>query len=121
MDVDTRELTALATDLGKVKGRAVKQIAAVVKKTMQDTKSTLQGEAEGVKHAPRFPRAISYDVSLTGLAAEIGPEEGGAGSLALLYLGNSRTGPRLKDPIFAMKRNAELAEPHFAKAAGDVL
>lgn len=121
MDADTSDLRKLAVDLGRVGYTTVPKVAAIVKRTLNDTKKELQAEAAGRSHAPGLPRAISYDLSLNGLGGEIGPETGGAGSLALLYLGNSKTGPVLKDPMFAMQRNAAKADPYFAKVLGDVL
>ena len=121
MEVDDRETRQLVADLGEVPYKAVRQIAAVVKRTMTDTRKELQQEASGVRHAPALPKAITYDLTWSGLGGEIGPVTGGAGSLAFLYYGNRNTGPVLKDPVFAMRRNAAKAEPFFLKAAGDVL
>jgi hypothetical protein len=72
-------------------------------------KKVLQAEAKGVKHAPGLPAAITFEsgVNRGGAYYEVGPVEGGAGSLALLYFGNSRTGARLKDPRFALERQAD--------------
>jgi hypothetical protein len=71
-------------------------------------KKTLQSEAHGVAHAPALPSAITFESGGgSELFYEAGPVEGGAGSLALLYFGNSRTGPRLKDPRFALERQAK--------------
>lgn len=122
MDVDTSQLRSLAADLGKVRYSTVPKVAAIVKRTLNDTKKDLQAEASaGGASAGRLSSAITYDVTAAGLGGEIGPVTGGAGSLALLYYGNSKTGPVLKDPLFAMQRNAAKAEPFFAKALGDVL
>lgn len=123
MDADTRELRALAVDLGKAPATVFPKIRAVVQRTMVDTKKDLQAEADGVEHAPGLPATISYETRemAGGIAAEIGPRTGGAGSLAFLYYGNSKTGPVLKDPLFAMARNAAKADPFFAKILGDVL
>ncbi len=122
MDADTSQLRALAADLGKVGFTAVPKVAAVVKRTLNDTKADLQSEASaGGPTAARLSSAITYDVTGNGLGGEVGPVEGGAGSLAFLYYGNSKTGPVLKDPMFAMERNAAKAAPYFLKALGDVL
>ena len=122
MDIDTSQMRALAADLGKVGFSTVPKVAAVVKRTLNDTKADLQAEAAaGGASGSRLSSAISYDVTSSGLGGEIGPVTGGAGSLALLYYGNSKTGPVLKDPLFAMQRNAAKAEPYFAKVLGDIL
>lgn len=123
MDVDTRDLDRLVADLERSRRDAVKSIRPVMQRTMVDAKRDLQSEASGVAHAPQLPGSISYDTRelRSSIVAEIGPKEGGVGSLALLYFGNSKTGPRLKDPLFAMKRQAIKAEPFFLKALGNLL
>lgn len=120
MDVDTSDLDRLVSDLAFTQRTALAAIRPVMQRTMVDTKKDLQAEASGVSHAPQLPDSISYDTRelRTSIVAEIGPKEGGVGSLALLYFGNSKTGPRLKDPLFAMKRQAIKAEPFFLKALG---
>lgn len=123
MSVDNSELRALANDLARMGASVIPAIRPVVARTMVDTKKDLQAEASGVGHAPGLPASISYDTRETrsSVVAEVGPREGGAGSLALLYFGNSKTGPVLKDPLFAMQRNAKKAEPFFLKVLGDLL
>ena len=123
MDVDTSQIRALAADLGKVGYSTVPKVAAIVKRTLNDTKNELKAEAagSGIAEAKALAANISYDVTATGLGGEIGPTTGGPGSFAFLYFGNSKSGPVLKDPMFAMKRNAAKAEPYFLKAlSGDL-
>lgn len=106
--VDTSELDRLGADLAGAATRAAPQIVAVTTKGALNIKNELRSEAEGVKHAPALPASITYDVtkSALGVEAQIGPREGGAGSLALLYFGNSKSGPRLPDPMGALEREA---------------
>jgi len=84
------------------------EVRAVMAADGAALKKQLQSEAQGVAHAPNLPSAIT---STSGLRPdpfyEVGPIEGGAGSLALLYYGNSKTGAVLKDPRFALIRQAE--------------
>ncbi len=40
--------------------------------------------------------------------------------MAFLYYGNSKSGPVIKDPLFALKRNADKAIPFFEKVLGDI-
>lgn len=120
MDADLSQVRALAADLGRVGARAVPRLSAVVAKTMVDAKQQLQAEAAGHRHAPGIPSAITYEVTNSGLSAEIGPERGGPGSLAFYYYGNSKVGASLPDPMFAVLRAAKRAELFMAKAVGDL-
>ena len=124
MDIDTSQMRALAADLGKVGFSTVPKVAAIVKRTLNDTKTELKAEAAAsVPEAGMLSRDISYDTTFSGLGGEIGPVKGKGhpGSLAFLYFGNYKNGPILKDPLFAMERNAAKAEPYFLKVLGDVL
>jgi hypothetical protein len=107
--VDTSELDRLVAELGAAPARVMPGIVAVTSKAALNIKRDLQQEASGVAHAPALPASISYDmhVRADSLEAQIGPREGGAGSLALLYFGNSKTGPRLPDPVGALEREAQ--------------
>ena len=80
-----------------------------------NVKKQMQSEAKGIRHAPAMPSAITFDLRTlpTELGFEVGPVEGGAGSLALLYYGNSRTGAVIKDPMFALTREAFEIERHL--------
>ena len=125
MDVDTTQLRALAADLGKAEAVALPKIRAIVQKTMLDTKNDMKAEAagSGIAEAKALAGFISYETKFggDGISAEVGPTKGAAGSLAFLYFGNKNSGPVLKDPMFAMTRNAAKAAPYFAKALGDIL
>ena len=121
-DFDLSEVFALANDLGRVDdlGRELRQ---VIQKGALNIKQQMQREAAGVAHAPGFPSAITFEtkIAANGVEAEIGPVKGGAGSLALLYFGNSKTGPRLPDPVIALNKEAQATEQFLAKAAANVL
>lgn len=118
---DLSELVTLEGDLSSAASRVVPEIKAVTSKGALNVKNQLQREAQGVAHAPAFPAAINYDTrSGSGWTeAQIGPREGGAGSLALLYFGNSKTGPRLPDPMIALEAEGEPYAEHIAKAVTD--
>jgi hypothetical protein len=120
MDVDTTQLRALAFDLGKTEAKVFPKIRAIVQKTMLDTKNEMKAEAagSGIAEAKALSGFISYETKETpgGVSAVVGPTTGGPGSFAFLYFGNKNNGPVLKDPLFAMQRNAKLAEPFFVKA-----
>ena len=122
MSLDFGDVEAFAKALDDQGAKVVLAQRAVVKKGALNVKTRLQAEAQGVAHAPGFPRAITFDVELKGdeITAEIGPEKGGAGSLALLYLGNSKTGPRLPEPMLAADAEAEVMADWLGKAAEDI-
>lgn len=124
MDLDMSEFNKLAADLRRAGLKARPAIRPVIQKGGVVLKAQLRSEAEGVTHAPALPSAISFETKerRDGVSLEVGPVEGGAGSLALLYYGNSKTGPVLKDPVFALKREAEVIVKHITdvivKASG---
>lgn len=120
---DFRELEVLARDLDAAGPKAAVATRQVVKRGAQKVKERLQREASGIKHAPGLPAAISYDVELRGdvIEAEIGPERGGAGSLALLYLGNSRLSPPLPDPMLASDAENEVMSEFLARVGEESL
>lgn len=132
MSVDNSELRALANDLARMGASVIPAIRPVVARTMVDTKKELREEAKGVAHVPLLPYTINYSTreTRTSVVGEVGPDTDVVvgngpvrtpGSFALLYFGNSKTGPVLKDPLFAMQRNAKKAEPFFLKVLGDLL
>lgn len=120
---DFRELEVLARDLDAAGPKAAVAARQVVKRGAQKVKERLQREASGIKHAPGLPAAITYDVELRGdvIEAEIGPERGGAGSLALLYLGNSRLSPPLPDPMLASDAENEVMSEFLARVGEESL
>ncbi len=122
MSIDFREVEEFAKDLGHQGAKVVLAQRQVVKKGALNVKRRLQAEAQGVAHAPGFPRAITFDVEIQGgeIVADIGPEKGDAGSLALLYLGNSKTGPRLPEPMLAADAEAEVMADFLGKVAEDI-
>ena len=122
MSLDFGDLEDFARELDHQGAKVVLAQRQVVKKGALNVKKRLQDEAQGVAHAPGFPRAITFDVELTGdeIVADIGPEKGGAGSLALLYLGNSKTGPTLPDPMLAADKEAEDMAEWLGKVAEDI-
>ena len=122
MSLDFGDIEAFAKDLDHQGAKVVLAQRQVVKRGALNVKKRLQAEAQGVAHAPGFPRAITFDVELTGdeIVADIGPEKGGAGSLALLYLGNSKTGPRLPEPMLAADAEAEVMADYLGKVAEDI-
>lgn len=123
IEFDASELRALELDLGQVPTALAKDVNQVLKVGANKIKKNMRAEATGVQSAPAFPWAISYDSTVTADAVEyeIGPVKGGAGSLALLYLGNSNSAPRLPDPKGILDREAVFIEKFIGDAMEGIL
>lgn len=123
IEIDMGDLSKLGDDLAGATERVIRDIHATTKKAAQNIKEQMQREAAGVAHAPALPGSISYETAVTSAAvtAEVGPREGGVGSLALLYFGNSKSGPRLPDPIGALEREAPAWTEYVAQAAASAV
>ena len=122
-DADFSQMRALAFDLGKAQASVFPKFRAIVQKTMVDTKKDMRAEAAAAGQAgTQLSSTISYETKETagGVTAIIGPVEGGPGSFAFLYYGNSKNGPIIKDPLFALQRNVDKAIPFFEKILGDI-
>ena len=122
MSLDFGDIEDFARDLDDQGAKVVLAQRQVVKKGALNVKRRLQAEAQGVAHAPGFPRSVTFDVEMQGseIVADIGPEKGGPGSLALLYLGNSKTGPRLPEPMLAADAEAEVMADYLGRVAEDI-
>ena len=101
---DASELLKLASVLESEAKSSKERASGVVKKGALNIKKQMQDEARPVQRG-RVAAAISYDVTAdgAGIVAEIGPEEGHAGSLAFFYYGNSKIGPQIPDPMGALE------------------
>lgn len=109
MPADTRAVKVEVARFAKAAGVLPVQARAIMHTDGAALKRQLQSEAKGVAHAPGLPSAITFESGAgRELFYEAGPVEGGAGSLALLYFGNSKTGSVLKDPRFALERQANV-------------
>lgn len=117
--MDISEVEAFARDLDDSAAKAILESRKVVKKGAVKVKDRLRREASGLRHAPRLPQAITFDVVFTGdeVVASIGPLAGGAGSLAFYYFGNSKVGPSLPDPMLAAESEAEVMSEWLGKVA----
>ena len=120
-DFDASELVDLEADLSSAFARTARKVEAVTSKGALNVKEQLQREARGIRHAPGLPATINYDLR-TGsdfAEAEIGPREGGAGSLAFFYYGNSKIGPQLPDPMIALEAEGEKYAEHLLRVVAD--
>lgn len=115
------QVIALAIDLGAAPGKAILASRAVVAKGALNVKQQMQRDAAGIAHAPGMPRDISYEVTVdgAGISAEIGPTAGDVGSLALLYFGNSRSGPVIPDPLLAAEAEAPALQRFLEQVGAD--
>jgi hypothetical protein len=90
------ELRALATNLGRIAGDAVKDVDEVLKKGAQNVKTEMQADVSRSPHFKGLAGSISYDsYYLPGRARYVvGPDKGRrGGSLGnIYYFGTSRGG-----------------------------
>ena len=90
------ELRALATNLGRVAGSAVKDVDEVLKKGVQNIKTEMQADVSGSAHFKGMAGSISYEsFYLPGRARwVVGPDKSRrGGSLGnIYYFGTSRGG-----------------------------
>jgi hypothetical protein len=92
------DLLGLQHDLERAAAIAPADARKVIKKGAQNIKTDAQRRVSGLKHAPAYPRAISYDTHETpaGGWAEIGPDkdkrQGALGNL--IEYGSVHNAPR---------------------------
>jgi hypothetical protein len=124
--IESGDVTDLVQLLAKAPVVAVVEARAIVKRGANNIKTDAQRRVGKLKHAPAYPRAISYDTheSATKAWAEVGPDKNKRqGALGNLLEFGSPTSP--PHPHMAPAAEAEL--PKFerflteaaAKAAGD--
>lgn len=119
MDIDTRELRKLEYDFAEAVQLAPRESRQVVQKAAQQIKADAQRRVSGLRHAPSYPAAISYETRETpaGPEAEIGPDknrrQGALGNL--LEFGSVKNPPR---PHMLPAADAEL--PRFERAMEDL-
>lgn len=107
------DLTTLAADLLASAAQAPKQAASVVAKGALNVKTQARSNAavSAGAHAKLYPGTITYDMSATGLSAEIGPEARGQGNLGVLEYGSAHNPPH-RD----LGRALDVEEPRFVEA-----
>ena len=125
MAVDVSELRKLATDLSSAPKLVKSEARGVISKAALNIKTQMRDEVARSRHF-RFAHTISYDLRVSGdtIEAEIGPETGGAGSLAgFAYFGGvNGGGGTVPDPQGALDAEAPNVEKYLdalvAKALG---
>lgn len=79
IDLSSSELNRLVADLREVPDGAHRNIRSAVQFTAHGIRDTAREYASGIRHAPHYPKAITYDVEDrgvgVGVGAEIGPEK----------------------------------------------
>jgi len=122
--IDMAQLDALARDLATASQTVPVTIRPVMSKAGLKMKQKGAAEARGHKHAPRLPAAWSYDIKQSDWrqsVVEVGPREGGQGSLAFYYFGNSKIGPSIPDPVHIVEEEAEVTAEVLATVATKAL
>jgi hypothetical protein len=120
IQVDAGEVFDLAQILTDAAGVAPADARSIVKRGAQNIKTDAQRRISPVvkRHAPAYPRAITYDTheTLKGAWAEIGPDKNKRqGALGNLFEFGSPTSP----PHPHMGPAGEAEEPKLAKAMQD--
>lgn len=119
MNIETGELKRLEYDFAEAVQLAPQESRQAVQKAAQQIKTDAQRRVGGLRHAPAYPRAISYDTreTSTGPEAEIGPDknrrQGALGNL--IEYGSVKNTPR---PHMVPAAEAEL--PRFERAMEDL-
>lgn len=121
IQLDTRELSRLAADLGRVPASVVPACGVVLDQTAQIVRDDMRRVARSRRSIRHFARSITYDIR--GLRAEIGPDknlrQGPLGNV--LYFGTHRHGPVLEHPNAALDRAAPRFEATLASVVEQAL
>jgi hypothetical protein len=118
-DFDTSEVHDLARVFGRAAGSAAKDVRPVVQKGLLNIKTGARRRVAGIRHAPSYPAAITYEShdTPTGARGEVGPDkEKRQGALGNIF----EHGTVKNAPIPHMLPEANLEEPRFNKALQDV-
>lgn len=120
MKWDTSELDGLVKDLGKVPGKAVPVLTGVMKQSSGRVRDQLRADAQGIGHAPHFPKSITDEMKpgLGVIGAEVGPDkdlrQGALGNI--LYFGTAKNAA-----VLDINGPLDREEPKLSKAAADAL
>jgi hypothetical protein len=117
--IDAHEVVGLVDAINKASRPNPAAVMAVVAKGAVNIKKDAARRISGLKHAPAYPRSITYDLyqSLRGPSAIIGPDK----SRRQGALGNLLEYGSIKNPPHPhMGPAGEAEEPRFAKALEDL-
>lgn len=121
------DLMKFSADLGKVSGKAVDDIDAVLKKGAQNIKNDLVSGVRSSRHFFPLARAISYDAEygVGSVSYEIGPDKGRRGGALgnIYYFGTSRGGGHgdLDGPLARETPNLDRELSKAVDRMGDLL
>lgn len=90
-------LTELKVDLDKATSRMMPEVMAVLGRAGLNIKRGTQRRWAGMRHLPKLPGLVSYDVHhiVGGVAVEVGPQHIGQGELAnFVEFGSVQNQPR---------------------------
>ena len=119
VSIDSDDLNRFVLRLDRVVSEAPQEATRVVEKGALNIKNDARWRASGLRHAPAYPSAITYDMSqgFRGPVAEIGPDkqkrQGALGNL--IEYGSVKNAPR---PHMVPAAEAEL--PRFERAMEDL-
>jgi len=116
--IDVSQVAALARNLTAAGPAIHAAVAPVMAKAGLEMKRKGKAEASAIQGG-RVAAAWSYDTTnhAGDITVEAGPREGGAGSLAFFYYGNSKIGPRLPDPVHIVEEEATVTARFLETAA----
>ena len=125
MIIDDLELRGLIADLGKVPGRAVKPLDAVVKRGAQNLKDEYNGQFARSRHFKGAAGSVTYDstTSIGRISYEVGPDkERRAGALGnLFFFGGANGGGGTGDLDGPVDAEEPRMMENIEKVMGDLL
>lgn len=116
--IDLSQVARLASNLSAAGPAVTAAVRPVMSKAGLEMKRKGKAEASAIQGG-RVAAAWSYETKggVSEITVEVGPREGGAGSLAFFYFGNSKIGPRLPDPVHLVEEEATVAARFIQTAA----
>lgn len=116
--IDLSQVARLASNLSAAGPAIGSAVSPVMAKAGLEMKRKGKAEASAIQGG-RVAAAWSYETKggANQITVEAGPREGGAGSLAFFYFGNSKIGPRLPDPVHIVEEESEVTARYLEIAA----
>lgn len=116
VDIDVSGFSELAAKLSRL--RVVDVATPILARAGDEMKKSIRADTSGFTHPGSLQNTIFWHMKKTGNTAEVtaGPERGGAGSMAFLWLGNAKNAPIFPHPDRYAKREAEQTVKHLVAA-----
>lgn len=120
--IDVSQVIALSRNMSAAGPAIGAAVRPVMSKAGLEMKRKGKAEASSIQGG-RIAAAWSYETKggANEITVEAGPREGGAGSLAFFYYGNSKIGPRLPDPVHIVEEEAEVTARYLSTAAANAI